>query len=472
MSDTTSINVSISPDHDGYLGRECPKCELYFKIMPGTGLTDTDEMTCPYCQTTAGTDQFFTKEQVAYAQSIALQQAQHLVMGELKKTAQRMNFETAGPISIKVSMTIEEDEITIEHYQDKQLETELTCDNCGLSYKIYGIFASCPDCTAHNSQQILTTNLDVLCKQLENADDTGLQDILKNTVALFDAYGRTTTEHHTGTKISFQNLEGAEKNLQSHGHSLRAHLTREEWEFLNTAFQKRHVLTHNLGVIDEDYLQRAHDPDAILGRKVKITKNEVERTIDLLQRLGKTFTTPAQAPADQTAAVMKREAIKKNPYQLRHDALQLARLLFSKDEHGYASGYTDKREAQQELGLGNLEFQAALTDLADHQLVTIEHHRWLASTEHMPLALISDLGYQPAADDVLVAETLIKEDRYIPNAELETLTGLPKDRLNRSVRRLKDKGAIDLTTAMGSAPYVFISARATGNTIRYLRNTA
>ncbi len=33
------IAVPIPNDEDGYLGRECPKCESYFKVTLGTGIT-------------------------------------------------------------------------------------------------------------------------------------------------------------------------------------------------------------------------------------------------------------------------------------------------------------------------------------------------------------------------------------------------------------------------------------------------
>jgi hypothetical protein len=149
---------------------------------------------------------------------------------------------------------------------------------------------------------------------------------------------------------------------------------------------------------------------------------------------------------------VKREAIKKNPYQLNEDALRLARLLFSKDNHGYGSGYTSRDDAQRELGLSDLTFEAALVDLTEHHLVTIESYRWLTSTETMPLTIPNDLDYHRTEDDKLVAETLIIKERSLAPTELETLTSLPKDRLNRSARRLKNPGAIDLSTAMGTAP--------------------
>jgi hypothetical protein len=96
MSETMSVSVTISPDHDGYTGRECPNCERYFKVMLGTGLFDTTPMHCPYCQTSAGSDQFFTKEQIAYAQSVALGIFQAEILDQLRDAAKRMTLRPVG----------------------------------------------------------------------------------------------------------------------------------------------------------------------------------------------------------------------------------------------------------------------------------------------------------------------------------------------------------------------------------------
>jgi hypothetical protein len=55
------FSISIPPDVNGYMGRECPECEQYFKIMLGTGLLGTD-LPCyfPYCGHSAAQKHFFT----------------------------------------------------------------------------------------------------------------------------------------------------------------------------------------------------------------------------------------------------------------------------------------------------------------------------------------------------------------------------------------------------------------------------
>lgn len=39
--------------------------------------------------------------------------------------------------------------------------------------------------------------------------------------------------------------------------------------------------------LDEDYVQKANDPAAIVGRKVRVAKEEVEPSITLMKALGK-----------------------------------------------------------------------------------------------------------------------------------------------------------------------------------------
>ena len=63
-------------------------------------------------------------------------------------------------------------------------------------------------------------------------------------------------------------------------------LTAQELEMAIRCFQKRHVLEHRSGVVDEEYKAKANDPKAIVGRKVGLSKDEVRRLIGVVRRLG------------------------------------------------------------------------------------------------------------------------------------------------------------------------------------------
>ena len=51
-------------------------------------------------------------------------------------------------------------------------------------------------------------------------------------------------------------------------------------------FQKRHLLAQKMGVIDEDYVQASKDRAAVVGRRIQIKPEEVNRLVEVIRRLG------------------------------------------------------------------------------------------------------------------------------------------------------------------------------------------
>src|SRR4051812_35085010 len=99
------ISVPMPRDADGLLGRECPapKCESYYKIQPGTGLTGEHlPCHCPYCGHTAAPNQFFTDAQIEYAKSVVLNQ----LTGAFLKDLESLEFDHQPPggFGIGISM--------------------------------------------------------------------------------------------------------------------------------------------------------------------------------------------------------------------------------------------------------------------------------------------------------------------------------------------------------------------------------
>ena len=52
----------------------------------------------------------------------------------------------------------------------------------------------------------------------------------------------------------------------------------EPWKILAAAFEKRHPIAHNLGVVDRKYLQRAQAAERH-GREVRITATDIEEML-------------------------------------------------------------------------------------------------------------------------------------------------------------------------------------------------
>jgi hypothetical protein len=55
-------------------------------------------------------------------------------------------------------------------------------------------------------------------------------------------------------------------------------------EFLSDVFEKRHPITHNLGVVDRKYLNRVKSGE-FEGREVRVTAYEIVVSIDLCERM-------------------------------------------------------------------------------------------------------------------------------------------------------------------------------------------
>ena len=291
----TQFSIPITADDDGYLGRECPvqDCLGYFKITPGTGVKGPAPCFCPYCGHKGESNTFFTQEQIEYAKSVVLRK----VTDALHKDLKSLEFEhkPQGLFGIGLSLKVQRSApLPIRYYREKELETAITCDNCTLRYAIYGVFGWCSDCGVHNSLQILIKNLELARKELTLAATAEVDlanhltgDALENAVSAFDGFGRELCQRKS-VEIRFQNLAAARRKAQdAFGFDFADTLRPDEWDAACRAFQKRHLLAHKMGVIDDDYIQKANDAGAILGRRIALNQAEVETSISLVEAMGR-----------------------------------------------------------------------------------------------------------------------------------------------------------------------------------------
>jgi hypothetical protein len=298
------FQVPLPRDENSYLGRECPNsgCQKYFKIKPGTGLTGTDlPCHCPYCGHTGPMHDFGTQNQIDYATSVVTRKVQEAVVRDLEDMARDFNRHSFNDI-FSIKMGIEASPQPLRHYIEQELETDVQCASCTLQYSIYGVFAFCPDCGVHNSIQILEKNLELSAKELDLASQTDnadleehlIGDALENVVSAFDGFGRQVMSlAGAGSaakpdEFSFQNISAADAKVASRfGSALSAPLDADSWNLVVRCFQKRHLLSHKLGVIDEKYVATANDPTACVGRKVRIDSQEVRELIKVIDVLGR-----------------------------------------------------------------------------------------------------------------------------------------------------------------------------------------
>jgi hypothetical protein len=303
-----NFTVPIPKGEDGLTGRECPNTEClgYFKMQFGTGLKGENlQCHCPYCGHIGPHNTFFTPEQIEYAKSVALNQ----ITGTLLKDLKKLEFDSrpVGGFGLSVSMKISGEPHRIYNYREKQLETEVVCEHCTLRYAVYGVFAFCPDCGQHNSSQILDKSLELVLKMLDMAATTEaevagrlVENALEDCVSVFDGFGLESCRVYPdrsgnsdkAERISFQNLEGAKQNISGlFNYDLAAGVTGEEWLTAVRGFQKRHLLSHKMGVVDDDYIRKSGDKQSVIGRKVVVGADEVREIVGIISKLARSIST-------------------------------------------------------------------------------------------------------------------------------------------------------------------------------------
>jgi hypothetical protein len=306
-----SIKVSLPTDEEGMVGRECPEqsCLGYFKIRFGTGLKGIHTCYCPYCGHQDSQKRFWTPDQLNYIQSVGVRAVTDALIEDLKSL--EFDHPARGSFGIGMSLKVKPgDPVPIRHYREKKLQTEVVCSVCTLHFAIYGVFGYCPDCGNHNSLFILQKNLEFVAKELDlaaNADDKAfaehlIGDALENVVSAFDGFGRQAcqvmqpkaVQPNALAKLSFQNVLAADQQIQQQfSIRLSSLLTSDQWQLVVRCFQKRHLLSHKMGVIDAKYVAVAGDPGAVVGRKVAIEADEVRTLIvaagDLAQMFANTI---------------------------------------------------------------------------------------------------------------------------------------------------------------------------------------
>ena len=276
------MKVELHPDEEGYTGRECPECEKYFKIKFGTGLPGAVDCHCPYCNHIGSQNTFFTKQQIEHAHSVILNKVSKDFLKMLKTVERKPDRNQF----ISIGITVKGSPTPITYYSESDLEEKITCDSCTLQYAIYGVFGYCPDCGIHNSKQMLDANFELILKMLELASsaekaiaDKLIENAIEDVISAFDGFGREVCSG-VSKGISFQNIEAAKtKLIDKPGIDISSGTSNEDWVFVKEQFQKRHLLAHKMGVVDDEFCRKTGMDESMVGRKMTISKEDVEQLI-------------------------------------------------------------------------------------------------------------------------------------------------------------------------------------------------
>jgi len=300
MGDRVTIQVRFPTDDEGMIGRECPQCHQYFKLTPGTGLP-ISTCSCPYCEFSGDSGDFFTREQIEYAKSVAVREVLGPALANLQHSLKKLETHSRGGM-IQFKVKTGSINFPIKYYSEKDVETTITCDNCGLVFAIYGVFARCPDCERLTSMSIFKNSLAVARKKLglvekipeqeQELIDAILADALSAGVAAFDGLGKHLRDDYPNVlpkspRNLFQNLDALSAALQSSlSVSLEQVVGTTTHKQMYLMFQVRHLWDHSFGEVDEDFIKKTQCDSSLLRKKYALNKSQVVAFLDQVEDAG------------------------------------------------------------------------------------------------------------------------------------------------------------------------------------------
>jgi hypothetical protein len=294
------IKLSIPPDEQGMIGRECLQCARYFKLKLGTGLP-TSYCHCPYCEYHGEANNFCTPAQIDYLKSVAANQfltkvirpSLHKLFQSFKKLEQSTRYNV---IQFNVGIPRDKLYFPIKYYEEEDVETRVSCNSCKLYFAIYGVFARCPDCTEVNAFMVFAKSIEVTQKQFAifskpeiplDVREESLRFVLSSCISAFDGLGkelrrRKPSSYPAHPRNLFQNLILLDNRLDkliSNQHP--------DFVFLHRMFQVRHLYEHNMGVVDIDFINKVPELTTMLGKRYSLSLEEVANFISSMKELGR-----------------------------------------------------------------------------------------------------------------------------------------------------------------------------------------
>ena len=293
-----SVVAYVQSDEQGMWGRNCPACERYFRTTH-----IFHDSVCPYCAKCAPSLTFISKAQRLY---IA---ASYDAFGRAMVTGKNTSLDLADVT----------DATPAWHYAEEKQQTHFKCqtEGCGVETDILGIYGYCPRCGRTNARPAFSNAMTRMLTRWEgtaknitdrNARGEVWEELTTKSVTEFETLAKhlrrrlvtfpmTRSRRQQLEELNFQSPLQADESLRKwfdigvvawNGNAKippRA-VKQSELPFITKMLQRRHILIHNSGVVDNDYLNLSADKQVRLDERIRIPSNDAKHFVEIVREMG------------------------------------------------------------------------------------------------------------------------------------------------------------------------------------------
>lgn len=315
MSTDLNINFTFEPDDKGYFDRECPNenCLHQFKINMSDWnekLSD-GEIHCPICGHIDTSEKWWTQSQLDYMYDKAMNVGHNYIVNEINKSLKNLERSTKRNKNAKVKYKPGKN-ISVDNNPwrlNEEWEQDIECSICKTRYSVIGMAYFCPFCGNIDVDGIFDRNLQTIDKiifslpemekkLMEYLDKDAvmnmivkmLESSLSNVISVFQKFAESKFKNMSDKNIRPNDFQIVEKGSALFSEFIDegylAWVSEEEVEFMNLMFQRRHILEHNGGIIDEAYLNKTNDPNYNVGQRYVIKKADIYNLTSIIDKIG------------------------------------------------------------------------------------------------------------------------------------------------------------------------------------------
>ena len=310
------IPITIHSDEKGYFDRECPNenCLYTFKInmQDWKEKVSDDEVHCPMCGHIDTADKWWTQEQLESMQEIAASYAMSMITKELDKAFGKLARSTRNNKFLKITYKPSK-KITFQNNpigQSEEWETDITCEKCGTRYSVIGSAYFCPCCGHNSAVSAFNESTDSIEKMLKSLPEMKqlltesygrdkaetmcrglLESSLGDIVSSFQKFASCHYDKLTGEISRVNDFQIIEKGSQlfkdAAGKGYEEWLSDKELHDMNMFFQRRHLIEHNNGMVDQKYVDKSGDNSYVIGQRLVVKESDAYALLAIIKKLAK-----------------------------------------------------------------------------------------------------------------------------------------------------------------------------------------
>ena len=307
-----NIPIELKSDEKGYLDRECPNEECLYKfkvhIEDWKNKVSNDEVHCPMCGNTDTSDKWWTQEQLEDIQKIIKSYAISYIQEELGKGLKSLERSSNKYVKIKYNPGKKVTFINNPIGQSEEWNLDIKCQKCETRYSVIGSAYFCPHCGFNSVEKVLDESLDTISKMLNSVSEMKLmfsdmygkdkaetmsrsmiEGAIGDVVSAFQKFAEMRFKTLSDKNVRVNDFQMVEKGSNLYreviSYGYEKWLNEEELDKMNLYFQRRHILEHNNGIIDQKYIEKSNDTTYKIGQRVIIKIEDVYELLDIIKKL-------------------------------------------------------------------------------------------------------------------------------------------------------------------------------------------